>query len=204
MGDGARVAFSLPTAEASPDFRWYPKQGSVKGYVAGVLATVAMAFKRFEHETAYERANNFIGRVVEVHPDLLDLHARDPEGFTGFLRNLLLFETDTQLYLLDAQGTVLAASGRAQPKPGFKVRLDPVMEAVASAGDRRRAAYVMGDDPEHMNVDAVIAARPLRRSVIIPSSIALRRSSRPDAPTRISSRSSSLISITSYRPTRPL
>jgi signal transduction histidine kinase len=134
----------------------------------GVLATVAMAFQRFEHENAYERANNFIGRVVDVHPDLLDLQARDPEGFTGFLRNLLLFEPDTQLYLLDAQGTVMAASGRAQPKPGFRVRLDPVQQAVATAGDRRRAAYVMGDDPEHMNVDAVIAARPLRRTVIRP------------------------------------
>ncbi|HEX6720143.1 MAG TPA: HAMP domain-containing sensor histidine kinase [Burkholderiaceae bacterium] len=134
----------------------------------GVLATVAMAFKRFEHETAYERANSFIGRVVDVHPDLLDLHVRDPEAFTGFLRNLLLFEPDTQLYLLDTQGTVMAASGRAQPKPGFRVRLEPVQQAVATAGDRRRAAYVMGDDPEHMNVDAVIAARPLRRSVIRP------------------------------------
>ena len=40
-GDGARVTFSLPTAEASPDFRWYPKQGSVVGYVAGVPAAVA-------------------------------------------------------------------------------------------------------------------------------------------------------------------
>ena len=51
---------------------------------------------------------------------------------------------------------------------------------------------------------SITLRRPLRRSVIMPSSIALRRSSRPDAPTRISSRSSSLISITSYRPTRPL
>ena len=134
----------------------------------GVLVTVAMAFQRFEHETAYERANNFIGRVVDVHPDLLDLHARDPEGFTAFLRTLLLFEPDTQLYLLDAQGTVIAASGRAQPKPGFRVRLEPVQQAVATAGDRRRAAYVMGDDPEHMNIDAVIAARPLRQPVIRP------------------------------------
>jgi signal transduction histidine kinase len=132
----------------------------------GVLVTVAMAFQRFEHETIYERANSFIGRVVDLHPDLLDQHLRDPEGFTGFLRNLLLFEPDSQLYLLDAQGTVLAASGSAQPKPGFKVRLEPVMQAVATAGDRRRAAYVMGDDPEHMNVDAVIAARPLRHTAI--------------------------------------
>jgi signal transduction histidine kinase len=134
----------------------------------GVLVTVAMAFQRFEHESVYERANAFIGRVVALHPDLLDLQAHDADGFTGFLRNLLLFEPDSQLYLLDAQGNVLAASGSMQPKSGFKVRLDPVRQAVAVAGDRRRAAYVMGDDPEHMNLDAVIAARPLRRTVIRP------------------------------------
>ena len=103
-----------------------------------------------------------------LHPDLLDLQMRDPVGFTGFLRNLLLFEPDSQLYLLDADGNVLAASGRVQPAPGFKVRLEPVQQAVAIAGDRRRAPYVMGDDPEHMNLDAVIAARPLRRTVIRP------------------------------------
>jgi signal transduction histidine kinase len=134
----------------------------------GVLVTVAMAFQRFEHESTYERANAFVGRVVDLHPDLLDLQMRDPDGFTAFLRNLLLFEPDSQLYLLDAQGNVLAASGSMQPAPGFKVRLEPVREAVAIAGDRRRAAYVMGDDPEHMNLDAVIAARPLRRTVIRP------------------------------------
>lgn len=132
----------------------------------GVLVTVAIAFQRFEHENVYERANAFLGRVVALHPDLLDLRARDADGFTAFLRNLLLFEPDTQLYLLDGDGTVLAASGSMQPAPGFKVRLAPVREAVAVAGDRRRAAYVMGDDPEHMNLDAVIAARPLRRTLI--------------------------------------
>jgi hypothetical protein len=57
----------------------------------GVLVTVAIAFQRFEHESVYERANAFLGRVVALHPDLLDLQARDADGFTGFLRNLLLF-----------------------------------------------------------------------------------------------------------------
>src|SRR5512139_2843032 len=134
----------------------------------GVLVAVAVAFQRIEHETVYERANAFVGRVVALHPDLLDLRSRDPDGFTGFLRNLLLFEPDSQLYLLDAQGNVLAASGSRQPAPGFTVRLEPVREAVAVAGDRQRAPYVMGDDPEHMNHDAVIAARPLKRTVIRP------------------------------------
>lgn len=41
LGDGARVTFSLPTVEASPDFRWYPKQGTVVGYVNGVAAELA-------------------------------------------------------------------------------------------------------------------------------------------------------------------
>jgi len=41
VGDGARVTFSLPTSEASPDFRWYPKQGSVTGYVNGGVVAVA-------------------------------------------------------------------------------------------------------------------------------------------------------------------
>ena len=36
-----RLPFSLPTAEASPDFRWYPKQGSVMGYVNGAAAALA-------------------------------------------------------------------------------------------------------------------------------------------------------------------
>lgn len=41
VGDGARVTFSLPTAEASPDYRWYPKPGTVVGYVSGVAVAVA-------------------------------------------------------------------------------------------------------------------------------------------------------------------
>ena len=80
----------------------------------GVAATVLLAFQRFEHESTYYRANAFLGRVVQAHgDDLLDLHQRQPEEFADFLRNLVLYEPDTQLYLLDAQGTVLASSGRA-------------------------------------------------------------------------------------------
>src|SRR5258708_26631887 len=45
---------------------------------------------------------------------------------------------------------------------------------------------------------------PLRRSVNIPSSTAFFFSSSADAPTRINSRNSSVISITSYKPVLPL
>lgn len=41
VGDGARVTFSLPTVEGSADYRWYPKQGTVVGFVNGAGAPVA-------------------------------------------------------------------------------------------------------------------------------------------------------------------
>jgi signal transduction histidine kinase len=124
----------------------------------GVALMVLYAAPRFEHESSYYRANGFLGRVVQAHGGgLIERHQREPGQLVEFLRNLMLYEPGSQLYLLDPQGTVLASSGRAKLAPGFKVALAPVQQA---AGDEPMP-YVMGDDPEHMNTDAVIAARPL-------------------------------------------
>jgi signal transduction histidine kinase len=128
----------------------------------GVIATVLFAFQRFEHETTYHRANAFLGRVVAMYDNIFEMHERHPEDFTAFLRNLVLFEPDTQLYLLDREGRVLAFTGDAHLPPGFKVALAPVLEAVG----RKPMPYVMGDDPERMDANAVIAAKPVRRAVI--------------------------------------
>ncbi|WP_298826715.1 HAMP domain-containing sensor histidine kinase [uncultured Piscinibacter sp.] len=132
----------------------------------GVIAAVLYAFERFEHETTFARANAFLGRVTAQYDDLLDLQQRQPEEFRRWLRGLVLYEPDTQLYLLDAQGTVLATSGDAELPPGFKVAIGPVQEAAAVAQGRSGNRYVMGDDPERMDDDAVIAARPVQRATI--------------------------------------
>ena len=133
----------------------------------GVIVAVAVAFQRFEHESLWQRGDAFLGRVVARHDDLLDQHARSPDELAGLLRTLLLFEPDSQLYLLDAKGTVLASTGMVLPA-GFQVKLPPVQQAVEAAaqGDGRRGAYVMGDDPEAMASDAVVAARALQRAQI--------------------------------------
>ncbi len=128
----------------------------------GVIATVLFAFQRFEHETTYQRADAFLGRVVTLYDNIFEMHQRQPQEFNQFLRNLVLFEPDTQRYLLDAQGTVLSSTGNAQLPVGFKVRLAPVKQA-ASAPDM---PYVMGDDPERMDAGAIIAARVVRRVLI--------------------------------------
>ena len=134
----------------------------------GCILAVAVAFQRFEHENIWQRGDAFLGRVVALHDDLLELQRHSPEELAGLLRNLLLYEPDSQLYLLDASGRVLVSTGKVQLPPGFQVTLAPVQQAAAVAGsaDGRRGAYVMGDDPEYMDNDAVVAARALRQTQI--------------------------------------
>ncbi|MCW5632454.1 MAG: HAMP domain-containing histidine kinase [Rubrivivax sp.] len=144
----------------------------------GVLVAMALAFERFEREAAYARADAFLGRVVALHEDLPAYQRRDPEAFTTFLKSLLLFEADSQLYLLAPDGTVLASTGSKPLAPEFKVAIGPVRQAAAVAaappgsapagGPQRGAAYVMGDDPEYMDEGAVIAARALTQPSIAP------------------------------------
>lgn len=127
-----------------------------------VIATVLFAFQRFEHETTFQRADAFLGRVVAMYDNIFEMHQLQPQEFNQFLRNLVLFEPDTQLYLLDAQGTVLSSTGSARLPPGFKVRLEPVQQAANNPD----MPYVMGDDPERMDAGAIIAARVVRRALI--------------------------------------
>lgn len=131
-----------------------------------VVACVLYAFMRFEHETTFQRANAFLERVTANYDDLLDLQQRQPEEFRTWLRGLVLYEPDTQLYLLAGDGTVLVSTGEAKLAPGFKVALGPVRVAAEAARTGASVGYVMGDDPERMDEDAVVAARPIRRAVI--------------------------------------
>ncbi|MGH8795815.1 MAG: ATP-binding protein, partial [Caldimonas sp.] len=130
-----------------------------------VIATVLYAFQRFEREMTFQRASSFLMRITSTYDDVLELRRRQPAAeFNAWLRNLVLYEPDTQLYLLDGDGVVLASTGKVRLAPGFKVALGPVMAAMRSAKeDPGRTSFVMGDDPERMDANAVVAAEPLRR-----------------------------------------
>ncbi|MEO8079957.1 MAG: HAMP domain-containing sensor histidine kinase, partial [Caldimonas sp.] len=103
----------------------------------------------------------FLGRVVSMYDNIFDMHEQDREGFLRWLRGLVLFEPDTELYLLDSDGTVLAKTGPARLEPGFRVALGPVRESI----QRMDASYVMGDDPERMDAGAVIVAKTVQRAI---------------------------------------
>ena len=123
-----------------------------------VIATVVYAFQRFEQETTYRRGTAFLGRVTANNDYLFETYEAEPDKFRGWLRNMVLFEPDTQLYLLDLRGAVLASSGKAKTAPDFRVALAPVLQAIGQPD----AAYVMGDDPERMDANAVVAVQPVR------------------------------------------
>jgi signal transduction histidine kinase len=131
-----------------------------------VLVTVVYAFQRFEHETAYRRGSAFLSRVAATYDNLFEMHERQPDELRAWLRNMVLFEPDTQLYLLDLKGTVLASSGMVKLRSGFRVAIEPVLKAIGQPD----AAYVMGDDPERMDAHAVVAVQPVRRVTIRPDS----------------------------------
>jgi signal transduction histidine kinase len=125
-----------------------------------VVATVVFAFQRFENETAYRRGMGFLARVVSMYDNIFDMHEKDPAAFQAWLRTLVVFAPDTELYLLDASGVVLAKTGPKPLTPGTRVALGPVRESI----ERMDASFVMGDDPERMDAGAVIVAKAVQRA----------------------------------------
>lgn len=133
---------------------------------AGVVLALLLAYQRFEHESSYYRAEAFLQRVNTQHSDLLGLRERIGDDFNTFLSNLVLYEPDTQLYLLSPNGEVLSTTGQARLPPDFRVPMGPVM----LASGNEPMPYVMGDDPERMESRrVVVAARALRRPAIAPN-----------------------------------
>jgi signal transduction histidine kinase len=130
-----------------------------------VIGAVLYGYQRFEREINYRRSSAFLMRVVGMYDNLLDQHDREPAYVTALMKNLLLFEPDVELYLLDGQGTVLASTIDKPLPAGYRVSIEPVRQAAAGVG----VPYVMGDDPGRGDSDAVIAAQTLRRATIRPS-----------------------------------
>lgn len=130
----------------------------------GVVLALVLAYERFEHESSYYRADAFLRRVTAQHTDLLGMKERFGEDFDSFLANLVLYEPDTWLYLLDTQGRVLSSTSQTPLAPDFRVNMGPVM--MASGDDPM--PYVLGDNPERMDTRVVVAARALKPMSIAP------------------------------------
>lgn len=129
------------------------------GFVtAALLATIMFTSVRaYYADMVYEKANAFVERVLEMHPNLWDEYARDPAGFGGRLRELITYSPNTGLYLLDLEGRVLASAGDGRSKEAEHVDLGPVREAIAAHSD----APIVASDPGRAGRSCLVAARPV-------------------------------------------
>jgi hypothetical protein len=91
VGDGARVTFSLPTGEASPDFRWYPKQGSVVGYVNGVAVAVA-SMDTDARTVTFAAAPGVGATVTATYRGLRLVRLAEPPTFQGVTKRYGRYE----------------------------------------------------------------------------------------------------------------
>lgn len=100
VGDGVRATFSLPTGEGDADFRWYPKQGSVEGYVNGAL--VAIASVDTDGRTVTFTTPPGVGEPVHVtYQGLRLVRLVEPATFQGMTQRFGRYEFALQEVLRD-------------------------------------------------------------------------------------------------------
>jgi signal transduction histidine kinase len=126
-----------------------------------VLAAVMhMSVRSYYTDVVYTQSLAFIDRVIEMNPDLWSLYKRDPDDFSRQLAAYTTFAPNTGMYLLDADGRVLATSGEKQPFwRDYRVDLAPVRSALA----RDPSVPIHAEDPDHDGKGCLVAARPLMK-----------------------------------------
>jgi len=100
VGDGVRVTFSLPTSEASADFRWYPKQGTVVGYVNGVAAAVA-SVDTDARTVTFSAAPGIGATVTANYLGLRLVRIAEPPSFQGVTKRFGQYEFAIEEILRD-------------------------------------------------------------------------------------------------------
>jgi hypothetical protein len=124
-----------------------------------VLAAVMhMSVRSYYTDVVYTQSRAFIDRVVEMHPDLLEVYRRAPRDFSRQLNAYTVLAPDTGMYLLDADGRVLASSG---PPQLFWSNWAVDLSTVRRSLERDADIPILADDPEHQGRSCIVAARPL-------------------------------------------
>ena len=128
--------------------------------LAALLALTAfLSWRAYWSETSYGRASAFVERILDTNPDLWAAYRADPAHASDLLRQFVLFEPDTGLYLLDTDGRVLVSAGEGRLFwSAWRVDLTPVRRALAASPN----VPIRGDDPDFAGRESIVAARPIR------------------------------------------
>ena len=132
--------------------------GLVAGFsfVTAVLLAAIMfsSVRAYYADMTHDKANRFVDRVLEMHPDLWAAYEARPDGFGARLREFILYSPNTGLYLLDNDGRVLASASDESPE---RIDMAPLMRSLAADPE----APILAEDPERPGRTSLVSARPV-------------------------------------------
>jgi signal transduction histidine kinase len=130
--------------------------GLATALVLGVL--MVSAVRDVYNDLIYHQADTFAERVIQRHPDMIQEHERDRLGFAERLQAYVLFAPHTGLYLVSADGEILATSGEGRIHwSSYRVDIEAIRAAQAYDADMP----VFAEDPDALGRARIVAARPL-------------------------------------------
>ncbi|HRO60110.1 MAG TPA: HAMP domain-containing sensor histidine kinase [Burkholderiaceae bacterium] len=126
---------------------------------AALLALIMYAsVSQYYSDWLYDKACSFADRIIETHPGLWRNYEANPDGFGQQLRQYTLYSPHTGLYLLGADGRVLASAGDSRPFwDSFRLDLERVRAEMQS--DPNQPIHVV--DPDRPRDRTMAAARPI-------------------------------------------
>ena len=133
--------------------------GLATALMLGVLMVGAV--RNLYNDLIYQQADQFAGRVIEMHPDMIGEHERDRLGFAQRLQSYVLLAPYTGLYLVSPQGEILATSGEGRILwASYRVNL----KAIRAAQEYDPMMPLFAEDPDAPGEMRIVALRPLRDS----------------------------------------
>lgn len=140
--------------------------------VAGFGLLTALALSLVMHQSVrayynsvlYQRSGEFLERVLETSPSLWQSYDADKVGFSEALQNYILYSPNTGLYLLDADGNVLATAGEGKR---FWATYQVDLDLMKSSWARDPYIPMWGDDPDFPGQSYIVALRPVMRSGVL-------------------------------------
>ena len=123
-----------------------------------IFATIIIAAHRsYYAEVIQANAMTQVERAAALFPSLGQLAVTDRDVANKLLRNFP-FDAETGVYVLDAEGRVLASSGQEKPHwANWKVAVQPLQTMLKT----RKYGRLLGDDPDLLGESCLFAVAPI-------------------------------------------
>ncbi len=131
--------------------------GLATAVVLGLLMIGAV--RNLYNDLIYRQASAFAERVVAMHPQMIREFEMDRQSFAERLQGYVLFAPHTGLYLVSADGEILATSGEGRIHwSSYRINLAAIREAQTFDQDMP----IFGEDPDATGEQRIVSARPLQ------------------------------------------